>query len=90
VFVGAGQFAIAVKDRFGKNVRCPIFQPSMRFVIDKSNVQPQFSNDLPPFPSALSYRHAVNNLHFDFVKRLTDHDVSKGFLVYKFYFALFV
>jgi len=84
VFVGGGQFAMVVKDRFGKNVRCPIFWPSMRFVIDKSNVQPQFNNDLPPFPFALSYHHSVNNQHIDFVKRLTDHDVSKGFLVYKF------
>jgi len=62
VFVGAGQFAMVVKDRFGKTVRCPVFEPSMRFVIDKSNVQPQFYNDLPPFPAALSYRHSINNM----------------------------
>ena len=29
VFVGPGQFAIVVKDRFGKTVTCPIFEQPM-------------------------------------------------------------
>jgi len=81
-FVSPGQFTIVVKDRFGKAVRCPTFEPPMRFVIDKSNVQPHFNNDLPLFAAALSYRHTHTNLQIDFVKKLTEDDASKGFLVY--------
>ncbi|KEH29876.1 hypothetical protein MTR_4g053887 [Medicago truncatula] len=35
-------------DRFGKNVKCPIFNLPMQFVIDKTSVQPTFNNVVPP------------------------------------------
>lgn len=34
VFVGMRQFAIILKARFGKNVKCPVFNLPMQFVID--------------------------------------------------------
>lgn len=71
----------------------------MKFVIDKTFVQPGFNNDLPPLAATLSYRHDFNNLQVDFVKKLTeydvtkkltDHDVNKMILVYKFICVVFV
>lgn len=47
VFVGPGQFAINILDRFGKNVRCPLFEPPMKFTIDKTSVQPTLMLYLP-------------------------------------------
>lgn len=81
VFAGLGQFAIVVKDRFGKNVRCPVFEPTMKFFIDKTFVQPTFNDVLPALTAALSYRYNTNNLTIDFVKKLDEDDVHKGFLV---------
>jgi len=48
VFVASGRFEMVVKDRFGKAIRCPYFDPPMHFVIDMSDVSPVFNNDLPP------------------------------------------
>lgn len=47
VFVGMRQFAITLKARFGKNVKCPVFNLPMQFVIDKTSVQPTFNNVVP-------------------------------------------
>jgi hypothetical protein len=50
VFVASGRFEMVIKDRFGKVIRCPYFDPPMRFVIDMSDVSPVFDNDLPSLP----------------------------------------
>lgn len=53
----------------------------MRFVIDRTSVQPTFNNNLPPLTSILLNRHNSNNLQIDFVKKLTEYDVTRGYLV---------
>jgi hypothetical protein len=78
VFIGQGQFAMVLKDRFGKTIKPPIFDPPMRFVVDRTSVQLTFNDHLPPF----TYRHNINDMQIDFVKRLTEYDVTKGFLVW--------
>ena len=70
-----------LKDRFGKVIKAPIFNPPMHFVIDRTNVQPSFNNALPPFTGNLTYRHSNTNMHIDHVKNLTVYDVTSGFLV---------
>jgi len=81
VFVGGGQFAMVLKDRFGKVIKAPVFNPPMHFVIDRTNVQPSFNNTLPPFTGNLTYRHSNTNMHIDHVRNLTEYDVTSGFLV---------
>jgi len=89
VYLGLGKFAILLKDRFQKVMRCPVFDPPMCFVIDKTNVQPTFNNNLPPFTANLSFRHDGNDFTFELPRRLNEQDVSKGYLVScTFYFYL--
>lgn len=57
----------------------------MKFFIDKTFVQPTFNDVLPPLTADLSYRHNVNNLTIDFVKKLDEEDVHKGFLLWMFF-----
>lgn len=94
VFVAATHFAIVLKDRFGKNFIRAVFNPPMKFVIDKDGVLPTFNNDLTPLASALSYRHNVNNLNVQFLKFFTEYDVTSGFMVWIFlevcYFLVFL
>lgn len=41
----------------------------------------QENHNLPPFVADLSYRHDNNNFQIEFVKKLTEYDVTKGFLM---------
>jgi hypothetical protein len=51
VFESQGQFVIVLKDRFGKVIKPPVFDPPIQFVIDKTNVQTTFDPNLLPFNS---------------------------------------
>ena len=79
--MGQGQFAIVLKDMFDKVIKHLVFDPPMHFVIDKTNVQTTFDPNLPSFTPLISYHHDVNNFQIEFVKKLTEFDVAKGFSV---------
>jgi len=81
VFVWLGQFAVVLKDMFGKVIKAVVFYPPMHFFIDKTDVQPNFNNNPLPFTANLSYCHNNNNFTVEMAKRLTGYDVTKGFLV---------
>jgi len=68
-------------------IKPPVFDPPMNFVIEKTNVQTAFDPDLPPFTSLISYQHDVNSFQIEFVKKLSEYDVVKGFLVWKMSFV---
>lgn len=85
IFVDQMKFVIKLKDRFGKVIKPPVFDPPMHFMIDKTNVQTTFDPNLPPFTPLISYHHDVNNFQIECVKKLTEFDVSKGFLVWKMF-----
>jgi hypothetical protein len=68
--------------KIGKTIKPPIFYPPMRFAVDRTSVQLTFNDHLPPFTSLLSYHDNINDMQIDFVKRLTEYDVTKGFLVW--------
>lgn len=81
MFVGLGKFAMVLKDMFGKVIKPSVFVPPMHFVVDRINVAPTFNNNLPPLTANLSFRHDNNNFAVNMMKKLTENDVSKGFLV---------
>jgi len=81
VYVGLGQFALGLKDRFGKNIKCPVFNPPMHFLIDRTNVQATFNNALPPLAASLAFRHDDANLEIHMIRKLSEYDVTNGFLV---------
>ncbi|XP_024633594.1 uncharacterized protein [Medicago truncatula] len=84
MFVGLGKFAMVLKDMFGKVIKPSVFVPPMHFVVDRINVAPTFNNNLPPLTANLSFRHDNNNFAVNMMKKLTENDVSKGFLVLHF------
>jgi len=77
------KFVIVLKDRFDKVIKHPVFDPPMHFMIDKTNVQTTLDPNLPPFTPLISYHHDVNNFQIEFVQKLKEFDVAKGFLVWK-------
>ena len=79
------KFVIKLKDRFDKVIKPPFFDSPMHFMIDKTNVETTFDPNLPPFTPLISYHHDVNNFQREFVKKLTEFDVAKGFLVWKMF-----
>jgi hypothetical protein len=81
IFVDQMKFMIKLKDRFGKVIKPPVFDHPMHFMIDKTNVQTTFDPNLPSFTPLISYHHDVNNFQIECVKKLTEFDVSNGFLV---------
>jgi len=81
VFVGNRQFDILLTDRFHKSIVCLVFDPPMHFLFDKSNLQATFDDHLPPITSLLAYRHNITDMFLDFQKKLSEYDVTKGFLV---------
>jgi len=85
IFVDEMKFVIKLKDRFNKMIKPPVFDPPMHFMIDKTNVQTTFDHNLPPFTPLISYHRDVNNFQIEFVKKLTEFDVSKDFLVWKMF-----
>jgi len=80
-----------------EDVGVPISPLFVRFIcllkynltIDRTSVNLNFKNNLPPFTSVLSYRHK-NNLQIDMVKNLTEYDACSCYLVWFVKCNLFV
>jgi len=65
-FVGLGQFKINIKDRVGRTIKYPKFNPPMRFVVEIANDNGYVSNGIPP-----PYQHGHVNFKFSYVKKLS-------------------
>jgi len=85
IFVDQMKFVIKLKDKLDKVIKPPVFDPPMHFMIDKTNVETTFDPNLPPFTPLISYHHDVNKFQIEFVKKLTEFDVAKEFLVWKMF-----
>jgi len=76
VFRGNGRFDIRLRDRFGRKMRCPSFDPPMKFVIEK-NVAPINHMNVVSLP----FVHDEYNFVNSYEKRLTSEEIVSGYLV---------
>lgn len=75
VFMGNGRFGIRIKNRFGKRIRCPTFNPPMNFRVHR-NAVPVTLDWFVPRP----FMHDEVNFQLTYEKKLAVADVESGFL----------
>lgn len=76
VFHGLGRFNIRIKNRFGKTLRYPQFNPSVNFTVEKNAIPVNMPNIVPrPFV------HDEMNFQLTYEKKLEADEINAGFLV---------
>jgi hypothetical protein len=82
VFVGFGRFVLKkLKSRINRKIFFPVFDPPMKFVIERDVNTHNFLQAFPNSIIELSYRHDLNNFTISYVKHLTASDITSGYLV---------
>jgi len=64
--LGLGQFKINLKDRVGRTIKYPKFDPPMRFVVERAYDDGYVPNGIPP-----PYQHVHVNFQFSNEKKLS-------------------
>ena len=79
VFSGLSQFGINVINRVGLIVTPPIFNPVMRFEIEKPSAPEFVYQNVPITTEILTFRHNERNFQLNFQWKLTKYDVTSAY-----------
>jgi hypothetical protein len=82
VYMGLGKFCITkIKSKTKREIVIPVYDPPMKFVIDKNVDHGALFHGLCESVHQLSYQHNPNNVNICYEKFLHHFDIDSGFLV---------
>jgi len=81
VFVGFGRFCLKkLISRIKKKIYFPLFDPPMKFDVEKTVHPEAFFNGFPLSIQQLSYRHDLNNFNISYENHLSASDINSRLL----------